>query len=79
MLRTLLVTSIAAAAVVLPAAGASAAGAVGVFTPTVPLYTGASSSPCLTVKEGGASYNPSTGAWTVQPITVQFTSVSDCL
>lgn len=78
MVRKLLV-SIVAVVAVLPAGSASATDSVRVFTPDVPVHTTSSSSPCLTVKQGGATYNPSTGAWTVQPITVQFTSVTDCI
>jgi hypothetical protein len=78
MVRRLLATSVVLAASI-PMGAASAADTISVFTPSVPIYTTSSSTPCLEVKQGGATYNPSTGAWTVQPVTVRFTSVSDCL
>lgn len=78
MARKLLV-SIAIVTAVLPVGAASADQTIGVFTPTVPVQSVSRSGPCATVKSGGAAYNPSTGAYTIQPITVEFSSVTNCI
>lgn len=56
----------------------SAEAAVGVFTPSIPVHT-TSSTACVTVTNGGASYDPYTGAIVVKPTTVQFGGVSNCV
>lgn len=73
-----LAVGVVAAAGLSLSGAASADAAFEVFTPSVPVHT-MSSTPCMTVTNGGASYDPSTGVIVVKPTTIQFGGLHNCI